>query len=78
VVAGVLGAMTGLLIFGWIGDSVHVTGAGSFRLPALLTFLPLLPLLHLMMRLPESSKMELISEVRGPRRGRGDRFHRRG
>jgi hypothetical protein len=42
-----------------IGDSVHVTGAGSFRLPALLTFLPLLPLLLLMTRLPESSTMEL-------------------
>ncbi len=51
--------MVGLLIFGVIGDSVHVTGAGSFRLPALLTFLPLLPLLLLMTRLPESSRMEL-------------------
>jgi AAHS family benzoate transporter-like MFS transporter len=59
VVAGVLGAIAGLLIFGVIGDSVHVTGAGSFRLPALLTFLPLLPLLLLMRRLPESSTMEL-------------------
>lgn len=59
VVAGVLGAMTGLLVFGWIGDSVHVTGAGSLRLPALLTFLPLLPLLALLARLPESSKMAL-------------------
>jgi MFS family permease len=59
VVAGVLGAVTGLLVFGLIGDSIHVTGAGSFRLPALFTFLPLLPLLLLMMRLPESSKMDL-------------------
>jgi MFS family permease len=59
VVAGVLGAMTGLLVFGLIGDSVHVTGAGSFRLPALLTFLPLLPLLSLLTRLPESSTMDL-------------------
>ncbi|MHB8379526.1 MAG: MFS transporter [Acidimicrobiales bacterium] len=59
VVAGVLGAMTGLLIFGLIGDSVHVTGAGSFRLPALLTFLPLLPSLLLLTRLPESSRMDL-------------------
>ncbi|HUY16915.1 MAG TPA: MFS transporter [Acidimicrobiales bacterium] len=59
VVAGVLGAMTGLLIFGLIGDSVHVTGAGSFRLPALLTFLPLLPSLLLLTRLPESSTMDL-------------------
>jgi MFS family permease len=59
VVAGVLGATTGLLVFGVIGDSVHVTGAGSFRLPALFTFLPLLPLLGLLARLPESSQMEL-------------------
>jgi AAHS family benzoate transporter-like MFS transporter len=59
VVAGVLGAMTGLLVFGLIGDSVHVTGAGSFRLPALFTFLPLLPLLLLFTRLPESSTMDL-------------------
>jgi len=59
VVAGVLGAMVGLLIFGLIGDSVHVTGAGSLRIPALVTFLPLLPLLLLLGRLPESSKMEL-------------------
>jgi MFS family permease len=59
VVAGVFGAMTGLLIFGLIGDSVHVTGAGSFRLPALLTFLPLLPSLVLLTRLPESSTMDL-------------------
>lgn len=59
VVAGVLGAMTGLVVFGLIGDSVQVTGAGSLRLPALLTFLPLLPLLALLARLPESSTMEL-------------------
>jgi AAHS family benzoate transporter-like MFS transporter len=59
VVAGVLGAIAGLLFFGLIGDSVHITGAGSFRLPALLTFLPLLPLMLLLWRLPESSKMEL-------------------
>jgi len=59
VVAGVLGAVVGLIVFGLIGDSVHITGAGSFRLPALFTFLPLLPLLLLMTRLPESSTMEL-------------------
>jgi len=59
VVCGVLGAMAGLLVFGLIGDSVHVTGAGSFRLPALLTFLPLLPSILLLWRLPESSTMEL-------------------
>lgn len=59
VVSGVLGAMSGLLVFGLIGDSVHVTGAGSFRLPALFTFLPLLPTVFLLWRLPESSEMEL-------------------
>ena len=59
VVAGVVGAMTGLLIFGLIGDSVHVTGAGSLRLPALLTFLPLLPSMFLLTRLPESSTLDL-------------------
>ncbi len=59
VVAGVLGAVTGLIVFGLIGDTVHLTGAGSFRLPALCTFLPLLPLLLLMTRLPESSALEL-------------------
>lgn len=59
VVAGVLGAMSGLLLFGLVGDTVPVTGAGSLRIPALVTFLPLLPLLLLLRRLPESSKMEL-------------------
>jgi MFS family permease len=59
VVAGVLGAIAGLIIFGVVGDSVHVTGAGSLRLAAVLTFLPLLPLLGLLYRLPESSGMEL-------------------
>jgi MFS family permease len=59
VVAGVVGAIVGLIIFGVVGDSVHVTGAGSLRLAAVLTFLPLLPLLGLLYRLPESSGMEL-------------------
>jgi MFS family permease len=59
VVAGVLGAMTGLLVFGLIGDIVHVTGAGSLRIPALVTFLPLLPLLFLLRSIPESSTMDL-------------------
>ncbi len=59
VVAGVVGAIVGLLVFGLVGDSVHVTGAGSLRPAALITFLPLLPLLALLYKLPESSKMEL-------------------
>jgi AAHS family benzoate transporter-like MFS transporter len=59
VVAGVVGAIVGLIIFGVVGDSVHVTGSGSLRLAAFVTFLPLLPLLGLLFRLPESSHMEL-------------------
>jgi MFS family permease len=59
VVAGVVGAIVGLIVFGVVGDSVHVTGAGSLRLAALLTFLPLLPLLGLLYRLPESEGMDL-------------------
>lgn len=59
VVAGVLGAMAGLLMFGFVGDRVHVTGAGSLLPAALLTFLPLLPLLGLLYTLPESSRMDL-------------------
>ncbi len=59
VVAGVVGAIVGLLVFGLVGDSVHVTGAGSLRPAALVTFLPLLPLLALLYKLPESSQMEL-------------------
>ena len=59
VVAGVLGATTGLIVFGLMGDVVHVTGPGSLRIPALVTFLPLLPALVLLRRLPESSQMAL-------------------
>ena len=51
--------MAGLLVFGLVGDSVHITGPGTLRLAALVTFLPLLPLLALLYRLPESSQMEL-------------------
>jgi hypothetical protein len=36
-----------------------VTGPGSLRLAAIVTFLPLLPFLGLLYRLPESSQMEL-------------------
>ena len=59
VVAGVLGATTGLFVFGLIGDLSHVAGPASLRLPALLTFLPLTPTLLLLRRLPESAGMEL-------------------
>ena len=59
VVAGVLGATAGLALFGGVGDLVHATGAATLRLPALLTFLPLLPTLVLLRRLPESRASEL-------------------
>jgi MFS family permease len=59
VVAGVLGATVGLFLFGWVGDAVRATSATSLRVPALATFLPLLPTLLLLVRLPESSFMEL-------------------
>jgi len=59
VVAGVLGATTGLFVFGLIGDMSHVAGVTSLRLPALLTFLPLTPTLFLLRRLPESAGMAL-------------------
>ena len=52
--------MTGLGFFGLIGDAVHTTSALSLRLPAILTFIPLLPVLFLLRKLPESSEMELI------------------
>jgi MFS family permease len=59
VVAGVLGATAGLFLFGWVGDAVHVSRVTSLRWPAIVTFLPLLPTLLLLVRLPESSTMEL-------------------
>ena len=59
VVAGVVGATTGLIVFGLIGDLSHVTGSTALRLPALLTFVPLTPTLLLLRRLPESSRVEI-------------------
>lgn len=59
VVAGVVGAVAGLALFGWVGDVVHSSGQSALRVPALVTFLPLLPLLLLLRRLPESRAMEL-------------------
>ncbi len=60
VVAGVLGATTGLFLFGWVGDVVHTSSVTSLRLPALITFLPMLPTLLLLRRLPESRETELV------------------
>ena len=58
-VAGVLGAIGGLGLFGWVGDAVHTSSATGLRVAALVTFLPLLPALVLLVRLPESRAMEL-------------------
>ena len=59
VVAGVLGATAGLALFGWVGDVVHVSNVTSLRWPAMATFLPLLPTMWLLRRLPESRGTEL-------------------
>ena len=58
-VAGVIGAIAGLGLFGWVGDSVHTSSSSGLRVAALVTFLPLLPALFLLIRLPESRAMEL-------------------
>jgi MFS family permease len=58
-IAGVLGAIGGLGLFGWVGDAVHTTSGSELRVAALVTFLPLLPALTLLRRLPESRLMEL-------------------
>ena len=49
IVASVLGAVLGLLVFGAVADS-----SGSFEVAALVTFIPTLPALFLLARLPES------------------------
>ncbi len=58
-VAGVVGAVGGFALFGLVGDSFPATAAGGLRLAALVTFLPLLPTLTLLLRLPESRGVEL-------------------
>jgi MFS family permease len=59
VVFGVVGAVAGLVIFGWVGDAVHTSSTSALRLPALVTFLPFLPALLLLRLVPESSQMAL-------------------
>lgn len=59
VVAGVVGATSGLFIFGWLADSVRATASQSLRIPSLVTFLPLLPTVWLLRRLPESAGVEI-------------------
>ena len=58
-VAGVLGAIGGLELFGWVSDAVRTSSSSGLRVAALATFLPLLPVLVLLVRLPESGAMEL-------------------
>ncbi len=58
-VAGVLGATTGLAVFGWISDRVHAHASTGLRTAAFATFLPLLPTLLLLRRLPEKAAVEL-------------------
>jgi MFS family permease len=60
VVAGVLGATIGILFFGYVGDVVgsSVT-VNALRVPAIVTFLPTLPLLLLLRTLPESRGVEI-------------------
>jgi len=59
VVFGVVGAVAGLVLFGWVGDAVHTSSTTALRLPALVTFLPFLPALLLLRLVPESSQMAL-------------------
>jgi MFS family permease len=58
-VAGVLGAIGGLGLFGWVGDAARTSSSTGLRVAALTTFLPFLPALFLLVRLPESRAMEL-------------------
>jgi MFS family permease len=60
VVAGVLGATFGLFFFGVVANLVasdHSTSA--LRMPSLVTFLPLLPTLLVLWRLPETRHKSL-------------------
>ena len=60
VVAGVCGAVIGLVAFGYSSDVLPIAHqAQSFRIPALLTFLPGLPMLLLLRTLPESRGTEI-------------------
>jgi MFS family permease len=54
VVAGIVGGVMGLVAFGFFSDHLasHSVGEG-YRWPALLTFIPLLPALTLLRKIPE-------------------------
>lgn len=59
IVAGVVGAVAGLVLFGYVGDVVSAAGPASLRVAALVTFLPLTPLVALLAWLPETRGVEL-------------------
>ncbi len=59
IVAAVIGATAGLVLFGSLADLGLGSGTSVLRLPALITFVPLLPVLVLLRRLPETRGVEL-------------------
>ncbi len=58
-VAGVAGAVAGFALFGYVSDAVPASVATGLRVPALVTFLPLLPALWVLRGLPEGRDLEL-------------------
>lgn len=58
-VAGVAGAVAGFALFGYVADVVPASVSAGLRVPALVTFLPLLPVLVVLLRLPEGRDLEL-------------------
>ncbi len=59
VVAGVAGAVAGFALFGYVADVVPASVTTGLRVPALVTFLPLLPALWVLRGLPEGRDLEL-------------------
>lgn len=59
IVAGVVGAVAGFALFGYVADVSPATLATGLRAAALVTFLPLLPTLWFLTRVPESRGLEL-------------------
>lgn len=57
--AGVVGAVLGTLVFGYVIDVTGVHATSALRTAALVTFLPLVPLLALLARVRERSQHEL-------------------
>jgi MFS family permease len=58
-VAGVAGAVAGFALFGYVADVFPATVATGLRGAALITFLPVLPTLLMLTRLPESRGLDL-------------------